>query len=1025
VRDREARDWRIIARALNGEQVNSVILNAADRLTEKARQLEPDTPYVIRWPPTVLDKYTQRIGTDVASAADRSALNTYTFATKAAKDSAKGVDRGSIRNTMSTRFDWLMATEKGTSIPGTPDEKIPYAASSPWNIRIDNLVAPVIPTSSAGTQPLGNPTPPAGQSWALTWADEFDDSTGSSGPGNGLSKKKWNIGWQKGPVPSPAANGVQTQVSQPVGQAEIQYYGPAGVVLPGDGAVHLRMQDGVDNGGAVVDTRGGTHTVESGMITTAGLMVLNPRNTAGVPSGPVNINGPFVLEVRMRIPGPDSEAAAYWPVVWLTNAGNYGSNGSSFPGGTLYSEEIDVWEWDPLGALGSDARFHLHSASEYGVPGAPSSMASTDLSLAYHTYTFWSDGNTLKTWVDGVLVSTVTPTTGNVQAQWANPQYLMIAFQALAGAVIPTGNTPPNLAGAKYLATTGSDANPGTSAAPWLTFEHALAQLTAGNTLVVRGGTYTGNVGDMTVAAGTAAQHITVRAAEGEVVTVAGDWLLTGADFWDFRGINVTWTSGVSSNNNQLVRFRQSDSFTWKFSEIKNAHGVAGFYVDLTDTNWEFAYNIVHDTIATNGTNQDHLLYINSCNTSGSIHHNILYNSLNGRAIKLGPGNQIDQCSGVEVYNNTCRNNLGPSAIQVSFTASDNHIHHNICDLSGSSQANITWNSLTGTNNVADNNVGFHSTAVVQTGNAGLIDGGGNLFRDPLLNTTTWDPADATSQAYGAHAGTQEIAGTPNDMMVDYVRVWTGGTASTFASDINAIMLGNQGGVDSILTPVASAEAIGEFIIDSSTTMRTVQITDKFYDVTNDPNFAMTIETGGTQLPLHTTMFGAAMWIFGGGGWNRTEEQQQLQTIADNFGNMARIDVNFHNMNSATGDGVTGIQHIQDMVNAGLKRAILIATPTLLTSGTGYESHTATNINNMIAAATTAANAVAAVVPADFEVIWEFINEPNRPHLLSNGGFRSDGFGNSVDCATTSLSTPSGCTSSSSASPTPGMRISS
>src|ERR1700738_2050215 len=44
----------------------------------------------------------------------------------------------------------------------------------------------------------------------------------------------------------------------------------------------------------------------------------------------------------------------------------------------------------------------------------------------------------------------------------------------------------------RYVATTGSDAAAGTIGAPWLTIAFAVAHLVAGDTLYLRGGTYTG-----------------------------------------------------------------------------------------------------------------------------------------------------------------------------------------------------------------------------------------------------------------------------------------------------------------------------------------------------------------------------------------------------------------------------------------------------------------------------------------------------------------------------------------------------
>ena len=43
-----------------------------------------------------------------------------------------------------------------------------------------------------------------------------------------------------------------------------------------------------------------------------------------------------------------------------------------------------------------------------------------------------------------------------------------------------------------FVATNGSDANVGTSAAPWRTIRYAVSRLRAGDLLYIRGGTYAG-----------------------------------------------------------------------------------------------------------------------------------------------------------------------------------------------------------------------------------------------------------------------------------------------------------------------------------------------------------------------------------------------------------------------------------------------------------------------------------------------------------------------------------------------------
>ncbi len=281
-------------------------------------------------------------------------------------------------------------------------------------------------------------------SWRLVFSDEFDDAPGMSGPKSGLQASKWNSGWWSGPV-SPGVGNIHA-VTRPVQRREIQYYGPAGIVFPGDGAVHFRLQKGVGNGGSYEGRE-----VESGQLTTAGLLALNP---AGVPVAeplrPYVVNGPSVLEIRMRFPGPHADAGAYWAGLWMTNAGNYTPeakpSGADWPGGSRYLEEIDLIEFYDYGATGGQGRFHLHQASEYGgMSSVPADLHDTDLSAAYHTYTYAFTPTTVQLWVDGKPVPEVAPSADLVAPQWQYPQYLMLCFQAVPGAKYPTsGTSAPN-----------------------------------------------------------------------------------------------------------------------------------------------------------------------------------------------------------------------------------------------------------------------------------------------------------------------------------------------------------------------------------------------------------------------------------------------------------------------------------------------------------------------------------------------------------------------------------------------------
>lgn len=288
--------------------------------------------------------------------------------------------------------------------------------------------------------------------WTLAWNDEFDDSVGSSGPTNGLLNTKWNIGFFVGPA-APGDAGVQNQSTDPANPPNNgNYHGPSVVTLPGDGSVHLQgISPGPDHSGTLTDGSY-TYTYECGMITTAGLMALNPQSTllggtlqSAVTSETVSvIDGPCVLEISFRAPGPNSDVGSeyWWPAIWFTNGGNF-AGGADWPGGTGYQEEIDLWEWPGLGSgmIGSACVYHTpkppaNANPHEGASSVPPSLASVDLSLEFHTYTVEFTKSYAIIYVDGIQV--FTDVSVQYQSQWDTPGYLQIALQSHAAA------NPPN-----------------------------------------------------------------------------------------------------------------------------------------------------------------------------------------------------------------------------------------------------------------------------------------------------------------------------------------------------------------------------------------------------------------------------------------------------------------------------------------------------------------------------------------------------------------------------------------------------
>jgi parallel beta-helix repeat protein len=101
----------------------------------------------------------------------------------------------------------------------------------------------------------------------------------------------------------------------------------------------------------------------------------------------------------------------------------------------------------------------------------------------------------------------------------------------------PTPPTDPGLpANARYVAPNGSDNNPGTAAAPWQTLQKAANVAQAGDTIVVRAGTYSGFTMSRS---GTSSAPITFRAYPAEKPVVDG----RDAVAYTIRLTSVAWVN--------------------------------------------------------------------------------------------------------------------------------------------------------------------------------------------------------------------------------------------------------------------------------------------------------------------------------------------------------------------------------------------------------------------------------------------------------------------------------------------------
>jgi hypothetical protein len=330
-----------------------------------------------------------------------------------------------------------------------------------------------------------------------------------------------------------------------------------------------------------------------------------------------------------------------------------------------------------------------------------------------------------------------------------------------ADVVIPTdgpATDPCDSSSARFVSTRGDDSNSGEHAAPWRTFLHALRALRAGDTLCAFGGDYVERVQAGRVTAGTSSAPVEVRAVAGERPVIHGLLWVSGADYWHFHGIDVTWDSG-NSHDEHMVKF--TDGANWEFAdaEVWGAESFAAILVAGAPSSWALRRLYVHDTaditVTGHSVNQDHLIYVNAGEAGGVIERCILVNSPNGRGVKLGPPScGAGATANVVLRYNTLVDNLGPSNVQFSCESHDNRAEHNLMVHSLTGRANVTAFSLTGANNVAADNLGWLSSAVVET-SGGVVDGGGNVMREPMFVDAAardFRPRDTMAMRFGVYA---------------------------------------------------------------------------------------------------------------------------------------------------------------------------------------------------------------------------------------------------------------------------------
>jgi Right handed beta helix region len=276
----------------------------------------------------------------------------------------------------------------------------------------------------------------------------------------------------------------------------------------------------------------------------------------------------------------------------------------------------------------------------------------------------------------------------------------------------PPATTTPRENGATfYVDPQGDDEGAGTMARPWRTIDRAASELDPGDVVLVRAGTYPGDVNIARSGSGDA--PVTVKAFPGERPRLTGR-LKVEADHVVVSGFVIEGRTPTNPTD-VAVYVSKADDVRIVGNEVTRA-GQSGIFVGDGSTRTQIVSNWIHE----NGRNDflDHGIYVE--HTEGTLIANNLIEANVGYGVQLYPN--ADES--VVTQNTIVRNGRSGVIVGGEDTRSDgNTIVNNIVCFNGEQGIRTFWGGPVGLRNVASNNLVYGNPQGVVVGKGLRVSG--------------------------------------------------------------------------------------------------------------------------------------------------------------------------------------------------------------------------------------------------------------------------------------------------------------